>query len=51
MCFDEIEAAKNAEQELEGFELEGKTLNVCKFVKKADRLKAMKKTSDKSKGK
>lgn len=47
ICFDDIEAAKKAEDELDGKEIEGKVLTVNKFVKKAERAKQMKKQAEK----
>lgn len=51
MCFQEVDDAKKAEEELNDKEVDGRTLSVCKFVKKAERIKANRKAADKSKGK
>lgn len=51
VCFNEVDDAKKAEEECNEKEVEGKTLTVCKFLKKTDRQKAMRKASDKSKNK
>jgi len=49
VCFNEVEDAKRAEEELNDKEIEGRVLSVCKFVKKAERIKANRKAADKNK--
>lgn len=49
VCYAEVEDAKKAEEELNNKEIDGKVISVCKFLKKTDRQKALRKASDKNK--